>query len=220
MNRRDFCWKYADTAHITVSEAERRCNAIFSLLNRCIWDNEKVYIKGLGTFTRSIKKAHRIGNVNGEGSVIVPDKEVVKFSVYQEKPALPVPVAAVPVPEIHSNETDQVSQMIANSIETDQVSQMIANSISKLGLPEFTRRLEAITVALPYEVKDIWDRHIHREEKARCPYCGKEFVKRFSHQKYCNDQCREANYRRGMTEFSAYEHDHRTAGDKNVTINL
>ena len=203
MNRHDFSVAYAKRAGITQEASAKTCEEVFDLLFDCIGSHDRVYIKGLGTFTHVTKKPRRVGNLNGGSPITIPERDGIKFLPYQGTTDVP------PDPMASDSVTDTV-----------MLSQAIAASISELGLPEFMKRLGVMSAASPYEVDAIHRRTVKREEKGVCPYCGKEFKKRYAHQKYCNGKCREANYRRGMTEFSAYEHDHRAAGGRNVTINL
>lgn len=203
MNRHDFSVAYAKRAGITQEASAKTCEEVFDLLFDCIGSHDRVYIKGLGTFTHVTRKPRKVGNLHGGEPITIPERDDIKFMPYQYT------VDTVPDPMASASATD-----------TAMLSQAIAASISELGLPEFMKRLGVMSAASPYEVDAIHRRTVKREEKGVCPYCGKEFKKRYAHQKYCNGKCREANYRRGMTEFSAYEHDHRVTGGRNVTINL
>lgn len=203
MNRHDFSVAYAKRAEITQEASAKTCEEVFDLLFDCIGTHDRVYIKGLGTFTHVTKKPRRVGNLNGGSPISIPEKDGIKFLPYQGTTNVP------PDPMASSSVTDTV-----------MLSQAIATSIGELGLPEFMKRLGVMTVATKSDIYSIARRETTRNTKLTCPCCGKEFYKRFAHQRFCSGQCREENARRARTEFSAYEHDHQTTGGRNVTINL
>lgn len=209
MNRHDFSVEYAKRAGITQEASAKTCEEVFDLLFDCIGSNDRVYIKGLGTFTHVTKKPHKVGDF-GRGTITIPEREGIKFLPYQgatESPPDPMANPATTVPTTAYNN------------DTVAVSQAIASSITELGVPEFIKRLGVMTAATKNDIYSIARRETTRNTKLICPCCGKEFYKRFSHQRFCSGQCREENARRARTEFSAYEHDH-GAGGRNVTINL
>lgn len=209
MNRHDFSVEYAKRAGITQEASAKTCEEVFDLLFDCIGSNDRVYIKGLGTFTHVTKKPRRVGNFGG-GIITIPEREDIKFLPYQgatDAPPDPMasPASTTPAPTFDN--------------DAAAVSQAIVTSITELGVPEFVKRLGVMTAATKNDIYSIARRETTRNTKLICPCCGKEFYKRFSHQRFCSGKCREENARRARTEFSAYEHDH-GAGGRNVTINL
>lgn len=202
MNRHDFSVEYAKRAGITQEASAKTCEEVFDLLFDCIGSHDRVYIKGLGTFTHVTKKSRRVGNFHGGEPITIPERDDIKFMPYQYTVDTPPdPMASV------------------SATDTVMLSQAIATSISELGLPEFMKRLGVMTAATRNDIYSIARRETTRNTKLTCPCCGKEFYKRFAHQRFCSGQCREENARRARTEFSAYAQDHQPNG-KNVTINL
>lgn len=56
MNRREFVEAYAKKYHRTKTLSKAVCKEIFEFLHECIVENERIYLKGLGTFKRKIQK--------------------------------------------------------------------------------------------------------------------------------------------------------------------
>ena len=52
MNRTDFYKMFAAENGANQAESKETCIAVFNLLARCIKENDRVYIKGLGTFRK------------------------------------------------------------------------------------------------------------------------------------------------------------------------
>ena len=203
MNRHDFSVAYAKRAGITQEASAKTCEEVFDLLFDCIGTHDRVYIKGLGTFTHITKKSRKVGNFNGGEPITIPERDGIKFMPYQ-----------------YSVDTPPDPMVTASATDTAMLSRAIAASITELGLPEFMKRLGVMTAATNGDIYSIARRETTRNTKLTCPCCGKEFYKRFAHQRFCSGQCREENARRARTEFSAYEHDNQTTGGRNVTINL
>lgn len=210
MNRHDFSVEYAKRAGITQAASAKTCEEVFDLLFDCIGSNDRVYIKGLGTFTHVTKKSRRVGNFSEGEPIVIPERDNIKFLPYQGATDIP------PDPMATTFAADSTTTV---ATDTAALSQAIATSISELGVPEFMKRLGVMTAATKNDIYSIARRETTRNTKLTCPCCGKEFYKRFSHQRFCSGKCREENARRARTEFSAYEHDH-GAGGRNVTINL
>ena len=81
MNKTDFCERFAKEAGVKKGVANEMCAAVFDLLAVCIKENDKVYIRGLGTFKKITKKAHRIGDIRNGGSIEIPATEKVVFKM-------------------------------------------------------------------------------------------------------------------------------------------
>lgn len=207
MNRHDFSIEYVKRTGVTQEASAKTCKEIFDLLFDCIGSNDRVYIKGLGTFTHVAKKQRRVGNFHSSEPINVPEKEDIKFIPFQGSSDVP--------PDPMANLTTTTSITNITSLPN-----AIAASISKLGVPEFIKRLGVMTEATKNDINSIARRETTRITKLTCPCCGKEFYKRFAHQRFCSGRCREENARRARTEFSAYEFDRRVTGERNVTINL
>lgn len=75
MNRHDFSVEYAKRAGITQEASAKTCEEVFDLLFDCIGSNDRVYIKGLGTFTHVTKKPHKVVTL-AEGLLLFPREKV------------------------------------------------------------------------------------------------------------------------------------------------
>lgn len=79
MNSTQFHRLFAAETGANIEDAKATCAAVFDLLSRSIKENDRVLIQGLGTFKKKTRKARKAGNLRGEGTVIVPEKEVIVF---------------------------------------------------------------------------------------------------------------------------------------------
>ena len=82
MNREEFYRLFAKEYDTTLIKSRKYCYEVFTLLSKCIREKERVYIKGLGTFKKKKTAAHRIGNLTGEGSMVIPPSEKIVFDLY------------------------------------------------------------------------------------------------------------------------------------------
>lgn len=80
MNSTQFHRLFAAETGANLEDAKATCAAVFDLLSRCIKENDRVIIQGLGTFKKKTRKAREVGNIVGEGTVTVPQKEVIVFN--------------------------------------------------------------------------------------------------------------------------------------------
>lgn len=79
MNGTDFYRLFAAETGANLENSKATCTAVFDLLSRCIKENDRVLIQGLGTFKKKVRKARKIGNVSTGEHTIIPPKEVVEF---------------------------------------------------------------------------------------------------------------------------------------------
>ena len=82
MNRTDFYKQFAAENDISQMKAKDVCIAMFDLLARCIDENDRVYIKGLGTFKKKTVKERRVGNFYGEEAIVIPACQKVVFEPF------------------------------------------------------------------------------------------------------------------------------------------
>lgn len=80
MNSTEFHRLFAAETGANLEDAKATCAAVFDLLSRCIKDNDRVLIKGLGVFKKKHKKEHKVGNPQNNGTVIIPAHDVVVFN--------------------------------------------------------------------------------------------------------------------------------------------
>lgn len=89
MNRTEFYTEFASywndrhdkEMHIPVYRSKELCISVFDFLAECIdkmGEDERVYIKGFGTFRRKTQKARKIGSFLG-GTMVVPEKSKIIF---------------------------------------------------------------------------------------------------------------------------------------------
>lgn len=78
MTRKEFYVKYAQVNGISQAKAKQLCKSVFDLLARCIYEEDRVYIKGFGTFKKKLRAA-RIVNGIQKTPLVVPEKEEVVF---------------------------------------------------------------------------------------------------------------------------------------------
>lgn len=94
MNRTDFYKKFAAENDISQEKAKFLCCAMMDLLYRCINEEDRVYIKGLGTFKKKRMNARRVTNINGPGMIDIPERDKIVFEIsdvmaVEEKEELP-----------------------------------------------------------------------------------------------------------------------------------
>lgn len=82
MNRTDFYKMFAAENGANQAESKDTCIAVFDLLARCIKENDRVYIKGLGTFRKKAFKERRAGNFNGGDAIVIPAREKIVFEPF------------------------------------------------------------------------------------------------------------------------------------------
>lgn len=82
MNRTDFYKLFAAENNVSQMKSKDVCIAVFDLLARCINENERVYIKGLGTFKKKTVKERRVGNFYGDEALIIPACEKIVFEPF------------------------------------------------------------------------------------------------------------------------------------------
>lgn len=82
MNRTDFYKQFAEENEVSQVNAKDTCIAVFDLLSRCINENERVYIKGLGTFKKKMVKERRVGNFYGDEALVIPASEKIVFEPF------------------------------------------------------------------------------------------------------------------------------------------
>lgn len=78
MNRHEFCIRFANEMGISQRKAVKACVPVLNLLAKCIAEEDRVYIVGIGTFKKKIRKPHRIGDMKG-GYIDLPEKEIIVF---------------------------------------------------------------------------------------------------------------------------------------------
>ena len=79
MNRREFYLAYARENHTSQRYAKQVCSSVLDTLGRCIVNEDRVYIIGLGTFKKKKLKPRKVGNLHGEGAITIPEKEKIVF---------------------------------------------------------------------------------------------------------------------------------------------
>lgn len=82
MNRTDFYKRFADEYDKSQKFSKETCIAVFGLLSRCIDENDRVYIKGLGTFKKKAYKEHKIANPHSGEPMIIPAGERIVFEPF------------------------------------------------------------------------------------------------------------------------------------------
>ncbi len=82
MNRTDFYKMFAAENGISQAESKDICVALFDLLLRCIKEQDRVYLKGLGTFKKKLFKERRVGNFKGGEAIVIPASEKITFEPY------------------------------------------------------------------------------------------------------------------------------------------
>ena len=86
MNRTDFYRGFAAEYDTKIGEAKTICLAVFDYLSQCINENDRVYIKGLGTFKKKKTKAHRVGSFANAGeTIVIPPQEKIIFEPFNGK---------------------------------------------------------------------------------------------------------------------------------------
>lgn len=80
MNSTEFHRLFAAETGANLEDAKATCAAVFDLLGRCIKDNDRVLIKGLGVFKKKHKKEHKVGNPKTGGTITIPAHDVVVFN--------------------------------------------------------------------------------------------------------------------------------------------
>lgn len=84
MTGKDFYETFAKKMGISVSESKEVCGAVFDLLatsisSSCLEHNDRIYIKGLGTFKGKEVGAHRVGSLAGGEPHVIPPTRKVQF---------------------------------------------------------------------------------------------------------------------------------------------
>ena len=86
MNRTDFYRGFAEEYDTKIYEAKDLCFAVFEYLSKCINENDRVYIKGLGTFKKKTTKPHRVGSFANAGeTIVIPPQEKIIFEPFNGK---------------------------------------------------------------------------------------------------------------------------------------
>lgn len=80
MNSTQFHRLFAAETGANLEDAKATCAAVFDLLSRCIKENDRVLIQGLGTFKKKTRKSRVVGDITGEGTIRIPEKEVIIFN--------------------------------------------------------------------------------------------------------------------------------------------
>ena len=86
MNRKDFYRQFAAENDISHMKSKDICVAMFDLLFRCINEEERVYIKGFGTFKKKMMKEHLVSNFHGGDPILIPAREKIMFEPYKGIP--------------------------------------------------------------------------------------------------------------------------------------
>ena len=79
MNRNDLIKELAIRHDIPESQAKEICKSILELIANGIETEERVTLRGLGTFKKIKINPRKIGNINGEGVTILPAGTKIKF---------------------------------------------------------------------------------------------------------------------------------------------
>ena len=79
MNRNDLIKELAIRHDIPESQAKEICKSILELIADGIETEERITLQGLGTFKKIKTAPHKIGNINGEGVIILPAGTKIKF---------------------------------------------------------------------------------------------------------------------------------------------
>ena len=82
MNRTDFYKMFAAENDVSQMNAKDTCIAVFELLARCINEQDRVYIKGLGTFKKKAFKERQVKNLHGSEAVIIPAHKKIVFEPF------------------------------------------------------------------------------------------------------------------------------------------
>lgn len=88
MNKTEFFRLLAKETGMTIEKSKFACDAVFDLLLRCIKENDRVYIKGFGTFKKKTFKEHKIGNVRTGKAHLIPPREKIVFEMTEGSPEL------------------------------------------------------------------------------------------------------------------------------------
>lgn len=79
MNRHEFWLAYAKFAGISQAESKRVCKSVFAFLSKCIEEEDRVHVFGLGSFERKKIKARRLRNVKDGEMMVIPEREKIVF---------------------------------------------------------------------------------------------------------------------------------------------
>lgn len=80
MNRKEFCIAFAREMGISIEKANRMCKPVLGFLAKKIYEEDRVYITGLGTFKKKIFSARRVGNIKGGTEAMeIPPTEKITF---------------------------------------------------------------------------------------------------------------------------------------------
>ena len=79
MNRSDFYDELAHEVGISKAKSRKYCDALFDIMAAKIAEEERVYIFGLGTFTKKRCSSKRIGDIVNGGSIEIPPYTKIDF---------------------------------------------------------------------------------------------------------------------------------------------
>lgn len=79
----DFVSFYSKNQNITKQDADFECKAVLEALVEFLLENEKVQLKGFGTFEHKVRKGRPVTIPTTGVEVVAKDTSYIKFSVAQ-----------------------------------------------------------------------------------------------------------------------------------------
>ena len=82
MNKTEFARSFAEAYDAKIGESYATCSAMFNHLAKCIRENDRVYIKGLGTFKKKKHKGFTTKDISTGNTIEIPDRDKIVFEIY------------------------------------------------------------------------------------------------------------------------------------------
>ena len=79
MNRNDLIKELAERHDMPEYKAKEICKSVIELIANGLETEERTTLLGLGTFKKIKTAPRKIGNINGEGVIILPARTKIKF---------------------------------------------------------------------------------------------------------------------------------------------
>lgn len=197
MNRHDFFKEFQGRHNLSAGDAEKICRDVFGLMAECIDREERLYINGLGTFTKRKLAPRTVGDINNGGTMEIPETTKVSFSF---SPKQKRDCRRLSVPPVGASVAVCAGQPAVMAI-ADVFSGMLVEKIGKFGVDAVRSWLSQS------EPRQKVKRTAPRiTEAKRCDICKDIYKPTSNGQRYCSASCRYEQARRKKCESRCWEH--------------
>lgn len=196
MNRHDFFKEFQKKYDLSANDAEKICRDVFGLMAECIDREDRLYINGLGTFTKRRLAPRKVGDINNGGTMEIPASVKVSFDF---SPKAKRDCRRLTVPPVGASAAACVEKPAIMAL-ADVFSGMLVEKIGMFGVEAVRDYLQKAKLGHPKRSAPPVT------EAKRCDICKDIYKPTSNGQRYCSLSCRYEQARRKKCENKCWEH--------------